>query len=81
MNALLSPQSAHRLMWNRFIKNKQGVGGNIALDLHLECYNKSVKKQLKTWFGCIQEVPSPNLSFIGNQNKSDVEFWLQPFCV
>lgn len=45
--ALLSPQSAHRLIWNRFIKNKPGPGGNIPLDLQLEFYNKSVKEAVK----------------------------------
>ena len=43
INAMLSPQAAHRLIWNRFIKNKQGIGGNIPLDLQLEFYNKLVK--------------------------------------
>lgn len=47
VHALLSPQSAHILIWNRFIKNKQGPGGNIPLDLQLEFYNKSVKQALK----------------------------------
>ena len=47
IHALLSPQSAHRLIWNRFIKNKPGMGGNIPLDLQLEFYNKSVKEAIK----------------------------------
>jgi hypothetical protein len=46
-NALLSPKSAHSLIWNRFIKNKSGLGGNIPLDLQLEFYNKSVKEAVK----------------------------------
>ena len=46
-NALLSPQSAHRLLWNRFIKNKPGPGGNIPLDLQLEFYNKTIKEAIK----------------------------------
>lgn len=46
-NALLSPRSAHRLIWNRFVKNKPGPGGNISLDLQLEFYNKSVKEAIK----------------------------------
>lgn len=45
--ALLSPLSAHELIWNRFIKNKAGPGGNIPMDLQLEFYNKSVKQALK----------------------------------
>ena len=47
INAMLSPQAAHRLIWNRFIKNKQGIGGNIPLDLQLEFYNKLVKDAIK----------------------------------
>lgn len=46
-NALLSPRSAHRLKWNRFVKNKSGPGGNIPLDLQLEFYNRSVKEAVK----------------------------------
>ena len=46
-NAMLSPQAAHRLIWNRFIKNKPGIGGNIPLDLQLEFYNKLVKDAIK----------------------------------
>ena len=34
--AILSPRDAHRLIWNRFIKAKHGLGGNIPLDLALE---------------------------------------------
>lgn len=45
--ALLSPQSAHRLIWNRSVKNKPGRGGNIPLDLQLEFYNKTVKEAIK----------------------------------
>lgn len=47
LHALLSPQSAHSLIWNRFVKNKPGMGGNIPLDLQLEFYNKSVKEAIK----------------------------------
>lgn len=44
---LLSPKNAHLLIWNRFIKNKAGPGGNIPLDVQLEFYNKSVKQAMK----------------------------------
>ena len=47
IHALLSPQAAHRLTWNRFIKNKSGVGGHIPLDLQLEFFNKTVKETIK----------------------------------
>ena len=43
VNAILSPQAAHRLIWNRTVKNKAGLGGNIPLDLQLEFYNKVLK--------------------------------------
>lgn len=45
--ALLSPQEAHPLVWNRTVKNKPGVGGNIRLDLDLEFKNKFVKEAIK----------------------------------
>ena len=44
---LLSPQEAHRLVWNCFVKNKSGIGGNIPLDLQLEFFNKLVKDAIK----------------------------------
>ena len=47
INVLLSPQEAHRLVWNRFVKNKSGIGGNIPLDLQLEFFNKLVKVAIK----------------------------------
>lgn len=45
--ALLSPQAAHRLIWNRSAKNKPGASGNIPLDLLLEFFNKFVKEAIK----------------------------------
>ena len=45
--ALLSPQAAHRLIWNRSAKNKSGTGGNIPLDLLMEFFNKFVKEAIK----------------------------------
>ena len=39
--AILSPRDAHRLIWNRFIKPKPGLGG--PLDLALEHYNRFCK--------------------------------------
>ena len=47
INALLSPQAAHRLIWNWSVKNKAGPGGNIPLDLQLEFYNKMMKSAVK----------------------------------
>ena len=45
--ALLSPRDAHRLVWNRSVKAKNGVGGNIPLDLALEHYNRVLKQIIK----------------------------------
>jgi hypothetical protein len=45
--ALLSPRSAHQLIWNRFVKTKKGSGGNISLDLNLEFLNRVVKEAIK----------------------------------
>jgi len=36
INCLLSEQEAHRLIWNRSSKLKNGLGGNIPIDLTLE---------------------------------------------
>jgi hypothetical protein len=44
--ALLSPQAAHRLIWNRSLKNKKG-SSNIPLDLMLEFFNKTMKQAVK----------------------------------
>lgn len=45
--AILSPRDAHRLIWNRFVKSKYGMGGNIPLDLALEHYNRVLKEVIK----------------------------------
>ena len=45
--AILPPRDAHRLVWNRFVKAKYGMGGNIPLDLALEHYNRLLKKIVK----------------------------------
>ena len=45
--ALLSPQDAHRLIWNRSVKAKPGVGGNIPLDLALEHFNCVLKEVIR----------------------------------
>ena len=47
VNALLSPQAAHRLVWNRSVKNRPGRAGNIPLDLQLEFYNRILKAAVK----------------------------------
>ena len=45
--AILSPKDAHRLIWNRSVKAKYGMGGNIPLDLALEHYNRVLKEVIK----------------------------------
>lgn len=45
--ALLSPRDAHRLIWNRSVKAKSGMGGNIPLDLALEHFNRVLKQLIK----------------------------------
>lgn len=47
INAFLSPRDAHRLIWNRSVKAKSGMGGNIPLDLALEHYNRVLKEVIK----------------------------------
>ena len=44
LNAILSPRQAHRLMWNRTIRGKDG---NIPLDLDLEHDNRMAKEAIK----------------------------------
>ena len=45
--ATLSPRDAHRLIWNRSVKSKYGMGGDIPLDLALEHYNRVLKEVIK----------------------------------
>ena len=45
--ALLAPQTAERLIWNRFSKSIHGPGGNIPLDMALEHFNKILKNGIR----------------------------------
>ena len=45
--ALLSPKAAHDLIWNRFSKRRQKLGGNIFLDLAPEFLNRIFKDAVK----------------------------------
>ena len=45
--ALLSAKAAHHLIWNRFSKRRQKLGGNISLDLALEFLNRLFKDAVK----------------------------------
>ena len=43
VNATLSPNLAHQVMWNRFVNARGGLGRNISCDLHNEHMNKLLK--------------------------------------
>ena len=43
VNATLSPNLAHQVMWNRFVNTRGGLGRNIPGDLHNEHVNKLLK--------------------------------------
>ena len=43
----LSPRDVHRLIWNRSVKAKHGMAGNIPLHLALEHYNRALKEVIK----------------------------------
>ena len=43
INCLLSQREAYRLIWNRSVKRKNGLGGNIPIDLAMEHYIRIVK--------------------------------------
>ena len=43
VNATLSPNLAHQVMWNRFVNTRGGLGRNIPGDLHNEHVNKLMK--------------------------------------
>ena len=43
VKAILSPQLAHQIKWDRFVNTRGGMGRNIPCDLHNEHVNKQVK--------------------------------------
>eukprot|EP00794_Sanderia_malayensis_P014497 gene14497-16004_t len=43
VNCLLSPRESYRLVWNRGVKRKTGLGGNIPIDLTMGHYIRIVK--------------------------------------
>ena len=49
LNALLSPQLAHQLMWNRTCNTKGGQGKNKELDLQNEHINRVFKDDINTF--------------------------------
>ena len=49
INALLTPQLAHQLMWNRMCNTKGGKDKNKELDLHNEHINKVFKDDVNTF--------------------------------
>lgn len=62
MNATLSPQIAHNLMWNRFWNTRGGKGHNIPLDLHLEHLNGFLKSFLKGLGPNLNEISAARIS-------------------
>ena len=44
ISAVLSPQLAHQIMWDRFVNTKGGIGNNIPCDLYNEFVNKTIKQ-------------------------------------
>eukprot|EP00794_Sanderia_malayensis_P010331 gene10331-11404_t len=53
VNCLLSPRESYRLVWNRGVKRKTGLGGNIPIDLAMEHYIR-IMKLLKRKLGSNQ---------------------------
>lgn len=43
INALLTPREAERMVWNRTVNNKGGLGNNVFMDLDLEHDNHGLK--------------------------------------
>lgn len=43
VNALLTPREAERMVWNRTVNNKRGLGNNVFMDLDLEHDNHGLK--------------------------------------
>lgn len=46
-NAVLSPNLAHQVTWNRFVNVRGGAGNNIPCDLYNEHVNKELKKLIQ----------------------------------
>ena len=47
VKALLSPQLAHQVQWNRFVNTRGGLGNNIQMDLYNEHIVRLVKKIIR----------------------------------
>lgn len=56
VNATLSPNLAHQVMWNRFINVRGGLGRNIPCDLHNEHINKLLKNIITNMGSNLTEV-------------------------
>ena len=55
INALLTPQLEHQLMWNRMCNTKGGMGKNKELDLHNEHINRLFKDDVNTFHSNLTE--------------------------
>jgi len=72
--ALLSPQVAHCLIWNRGVKIRIS-GVNIPLDLRLEFFNKTIKEAIKkAGSKCYSEVTGQDQSFPGSYYRPNESF-------
>ena len=72
VKALLSPQLAHQVQWNRFVNTRGGLGNNIQMDLHNEHIVKLVKKIIR----CM----GPNLTEKALQRAARSVSTLQAVC-
>ena len=43
IHVLLPPRDAHRLIWNRFVSTKSGLGRNYPIDKEMEFYIRAIK--------------------------------------
>ena len=55
VKSLQSEQTAHRILWSRFVNTKGGLGHNISCDLHMEHLNCAFKTHLGTAGGNVTE--------------------------
>ena len=55
VKSLQSEQTAHQILWSRFVNTKGGLGRNISCDLHMEHLNRAFKSHLGTSGGNVTE--------------------------
>ena len=72
VKALLSPQLAHQVQWNRFVNTRGGLGNNIQMDL----YNEHIVRLVKKIIRCM----GPNLTEKALQRAARSVSTLQAIC-